>query len=68
MSMPMDGTRSIRAYRPSCVCEGESHGDEAELVRLANMKIYTARAQAGLPIFEDPEDVPVRPRPHKSVV
>ena len=68
MSMTMDGTRSIRGYRPSCLCEVDSQGDEAELVRLANVKIYTARAQAGLPIFDDPEDAPGRPRPRKSVV
>jgi hypothetical protein len=51
--MPTDGVRRVRASRPSRYGPPEPESDEAEVVRLSNLEVYTQRASAGLPIFEE---------------
>ena len=44
----------VRGYRPSCISGYEPDESEGEVIRLANLERYILRAQAGLPIFEEP--------------
>lgn len=53
----------MRAYRPSFV-GGQGYSEEFEQVREEKLRIYSDRAQAGLPLFEpivgpQPIDSPV---------
>lgn len=56
--MSAEGGRPVRGFRPSHYGLVEEPCDEAELVRLANIEVYAKRASAGLPIFEEPGDLP----------
>ena len=57
----MSDPASVRGYRPSQVAPLDEENDEREVVRLANLERYISRAQAGLPIFDDPVSVPLLP-------
>jgi hypothetical protein len=50
--MPAEG-RPIKAYRPSHYGGPDNENEEAEIVRLANLELYTRRASQGLPIFDE---------------
>jgi hypothetical protein len=52
-TMPIEGGRPIRGYRPSVFGLPEDECEEAEIIRLANLELYARRASAGLPIFDD---------------
>jgi hypothetical protein len=54
--------RSVRAYRPSRCVSHEQFEDDAERDRLANLALYALRAEAGLPLFDQPaaEPAPVQ--------
>ena len=54
--MSLDGGRPIRGSRPGRYGLTEDNGDEAEIVRMANVELYARRVRAGLPIFEEPAD------------
>jgi hypothetical protein len=57
--------RPVRGYRPGRYGLDEAEAED-QLVRLANLELYSRRAQAGLPIFE--EDQPaVAVQKHKNV-
>lgn len=43
----------MRGCRPSRILSRDNDG-ECEVIRLANLERYILRANAGLPIFEDP--------------
>ena len=51
--MSSEGGRPVRGFRPSRLAAAEEPCEEAELVRLANIEVYTKRASAGLPIFDE---------------
>ena len=51
--MSPDGGRPVRAYRPSSYGTAERNSEEAEMMRLANLELYTQRVSAGKPIFEE---------------
>lgn len=52
-----DLCRVVRGYRPGrCSMEGPNVGGR-EAVRLANLERYVLRAQAGLPIFDDADEL-----------
>ncbi len=59
--MPAEG-RSVRGFRPSQFGLLDEEREEAEVVRLANLEVYSKRASAGLPIFEE---VPLAARQEK---
>jgi hypothetical protein len=44
--------RPVRGYRPGRYGLDEDEGEDQQ-VRLANVEVYSRRAQAGLPIFEE---------------
>lgn len=46
---------TLKAFRPSQFGDQENDNPESEMVRLANLRKYAQRAQAGLPIFEEEE-------------
>ena len=53
--------RVVRGYRPGRrSAEGPNLGGR-EAVRLANLERYVLRAQAGLPIFDDADDLKLPP-------
>lgn len=54
--MSPDGGRPVRAYRPSLFGMPEQENEEAETVRLANLKLYARRVSNGQPVFEEKED------------
>lgn len=56
--MLMQPGRPVRGYRPGRYGSDEAE-DEDDRIRLANIELYSRRAQAGLPIFE--EDKSARP-------
>ena len=51
--MSADGGSSVRGYRPSRFGLPDEQNLEAEEVRSANLELYSKRASAGLPIFEE---------------
>ncbi len=51
--MSPDGGRPVRAFRPSIFGTPEHDNEEAELIRVANLRLYARRVSAGQPIFED---------------
>ena len=44
--------RPVRGYRPGRYGLDENEGEDQQ-VRLANLELYSQRAQAGLPIFDE---------------
>jgi hypothetical protein len=65
--MPNVG-HSIRAFRPSHYGQADEYVEEVQLEKLANLEVYAHRAEAGLPLFEDPCGIPGGVRPAKKVV
>ncbi len=51
---------SLRGYRPSqfSVPDEEEQQAHAEIVRLANVKLYAKRARKGLPLFRETDHLP----------
>ncbi len=47
------GVRTLRAYRPSRWTMREEFEEENPSSREAKVALYTERAQAGLPLFEE---------------
>ncbi len=41
----------MRAFRPSHFSQEEDYDEDADRARQDNLRIYTLRAQAGLPLF-----------------
>ncbi len=54
--MSPDGGRTVRAYRPSRFGTIEQNNEDAEMIRLANLKLYANRVNAGRPIFDEREE------------
>lgn len=48
--------RPVRGYRPGRYGLDEDEGEDQRM-RLVNLELYSRRAQAGLPIFEDDQPV-----------
>ena len=59
--MPAEG-RPMKAYRPSRYGSPDNANEEAEVIRLANLDLYTHRASQGLPIFDEQPQVRNRQR------
>jgi hypothetical protein len=59
--MPAEG-RPMKAYRPSRYGSPDIANEEAEVIRLANLEMYTRRASQGLPIFEEKQSARNRQR------
>lgn len=57
-----DVTLGVRGYRPSRMSGYQPERGDCEVVRLANLQRYMLRAQAGLPLFEEPGGL-TNPRP-----
>ena len=41
----------MRAFRPSHFAQEEDYDEDADRAKQDNLRIYTQRAQAGLPLF-----------------
>jgi hypothetical protein len=41
----------MRAFRPSHFSQAEDYDEDADRAKQDNLRIYTLRAQAGLPLF-----------------
>ena len=41
----------MRAFRPSHFSQEEDYNEDADRAKQDNLRIYTQRAQAGLPLF-----------------
>jgi hypothetical protein len=65
--MSADGGSSVRGYRPSRFGLPDEHNLEAEEVRSANLELYSKRATAGLPIFEEDAAPPTNARARSSL-
>jgi hypothetical protein len=63
--MSTDGERPIRAFRPSRYGLPDDQTEEAEMIRLANVEVYTKRASAGLPIFEEVPPAAISHKPRR---
>jgi hypothetical protein len=48
--------RPVRGYRPGRYGLDDNEGEDQQ-VRLANLELYSQRAQAGLPIFDEDQRV-----------
>lgn len=54
--MPMEG-RSMKGCRPSRYGGRDTQNEEADIVRLSNLEVYSARARQGLPIFDEQQQL-----------
>ena len=48
----VDGGRNVRAFRPSYFSPTDEYDEDTERAKALNMRVYAARVEAGLPLFE----------------